>query len=529
MKLLVAGGAGFIGSAYVRQPPRGAPRRLGRGCSTSSPTPGRRENLEGLRDAASWSRATSPTADAVAAARSRAATRSSTSPPSRTSTARSSRPASSSRPTSSGPSCCSRPRATAGIRHLQVSTDEVYGSIESGSFTESLAARPLVALLGVEGRRRPDRRRLPPHLRRRGADRPRLQQLRPAPAPREADPALHPQRARRRPAARLRRRHAGAQLAPRRRLLRRDRPRARARRARRGLQRRRPRRAAEHRGRASAILELTGRDESLIEHVDDRLGHDRRYSLSSEKLRGRSAGRRRSRFDEGIERTVAWYRDNEEWWGPIRSGEYREYYERQYGRGARLMPRAARDRARRRSCCVEPESTATSAASWSRPSATTPGASSGSTSDFVQDNHSRSAQGTSSAASTSRPRPGQAKLVRCVRGRDLRRRRRPAPRLADLRPVGGPRARRREPPPALRPGRLRARLLRPQRRGRRRLQALQLLRPRRPRPGSPGTTPRSGSSGRSREPQLSERDTAPRLSGIAAEPALVDRFAPSPS
>ena len=37
-------------------------------------------------------------------------------------------------------------------------------------------------------------------------------------------------------------------------------------------------------------------------------------------------------FDEGLGRTVDWYRDNESWWGPIRSGEYREYYERQYGR-----------------------------------------------------------------------------------------------------------------------------------------------------------------------------------------------------
>ena len=78
------------------------------------------------------------------------------------------------------------------------------------------------------------------------------------------------------------------------------------------------------------ILELTGRDESLIEYVTDRLGHDRRYSLSSEKTRGlgweAAVG-----FDDGIERTVEWYRDNEWWWEPIRSGEYREYYERQYG------------------------------------------------------------------------------------------------------------------------------------------------------------------------------------------------------
>ena len=79
------------------------------------------------------------------------------------------------------------------------------------------------------------------------------------------------------------------------------------------------------------ILELTDRDESLIEYVTDRPGHDRRYSLSADKLRalGWSAG---VRFEEGLERTVAWYRDNRWWWEPIRSGDYRGYYERHYGR-----------------------------------------------------------------------------------------------------------------------------------------------------------------------------------------------------
>jgi dTDP-glucose 4,6-dehydratase len=79
------------------------------------------------------------------------------------------------------------------------------------------------------------------------------------------------------------------------------------------------------------IIELTGRDESLITYVTDRLGHDRRYSLSAAKIEalGWSA---QVRFAEGLERTVAWYRDNEDWWGPIRSGAYREYYERRYGR-----------------------------------------------------------------------------------------------------------------------------------------------------------------------------------------------------
>jgi dTDP-glucose 4,6-dehydratase len=79
------------------------------------------------------------------------------------------------------------------------------------------------------------------------------------------------------------------------------------------------------------IIELTGAEESQIEYVTDRPGHDRRYSLSSEKVRA-LGWLPRVRFDEGLEETVAWYRENTWWWEPIRSGDYREYYERQYGR-----------------------------------------------------------------------------------------------------------------------------------------------------------------------------------------------------
>jgi dTDP-glucose 4,6-dehydratase len=79
------------------------------------------------------------------------------------------------------------------------------------------------------------------------------------------------------------------------------------------------------------ILELTGASQSQIEHVKDRPGHDRRYSLSSQKVRALGWAPR-VRFDEGLAQTVAWYRENTWWWEPIRSGEYRAYYERQYGR-----------------------------------------------------------------------------------------------------------------------------------------------------------------------------------------------------
>ncbi len=79
------------------------------------------------------------------------------------------------------------------------------------------------------------------------------------------------------------------------------------------------------------ILELTGSDQSLIEYVTDRPGHDRRYSLSSEKLQG-LGWRAQTRFADGLALTVDWYRENASWWEPIRSGAYREYYERHYGR-----------------------------------------------------------------------------------------------------------------------------------------------------------------------------------------------------
>jgi dTDP-glucose 4,6-dehydratase len=79
------------------------------------------------------------------------------------------------------------------------------------------------------------------------------------------------------------------------------------------------------------ILACTGAGEELIEHVADRPGHDRRYSLSSEKVRA-LGWEPQVRFADGLERTVAWYRDNRWWWEPIRSGDYRAYYERQYGR-----------------------------------------------------------------------------------------------------------------------------------------------------------------------------------------------------
>jgi len=79
------------------------------------------------------------------------------------------------------------------------------------------------------------------------------------------------------------------------------------------------------------IVEYTGAGDELIEYVTDRPGHDRRYSLSSDKIRA-LGWEPQVYFADGLKRTVDWYRENDAWWEPIRSGDYRAYYERQYGR-----------------------------------------------------------------------------------------------------------------------------------------------------------------------------------------------------
>ena len=81
------------------------------------------------------------------------------------------------------------------------------------------------------------------------------------------------------------------------------------------------------------ILELLDRPTSMITPVEDRLGHDRRYSVDTGKLRA-LGWRPRHAFEEGLRATVDWYRENEWWWRPIKEADpaYRDYYETQYGR-----------------------------------------------------------------------------------------------------------------------------------------------------------------------------------------------------
>ena len=79
------------------------------------------------------------------------------------------------------------------------------------------------------------------------------------------------------------------------------------------------------------ILDLTGASPDLVRHVADRPGHDRRYAIDSSKLQGLGWRPRHSFDATGLAETVDWYRENREWWEPIKSGDYRAYYERQYG------------------------------------------------------------------------------------------------------------------------------------------------------------------------------------------------------
>jgi len=79
------------------------------------------------------------------------------------------------------------------------------------------------------------------------------------------------------------------------------------------------------------ILRHTGAKDELVRHVEDRPGHDRRYSLDSSKLIA-LGWRPEYDFEQGLAETVEWYRANRSWWEPLKSGEYLAYYRRQYAR-----------------------------------------------------------------------------------------------------------------------------------------------------------------------------------------------------
>ena len=78
------------------------------------------------------------------------------------------------------------------------------------------------------------------------------------------------------------------------------------------------------------ILEHLGRSEDLIQYVEDRPGHDRRYAIDSSKAMD-LGWKPQIEFMQGLKDTVDWYVNNESWWRPLKSGEYLDYYKKQYG------------------------------------------------------------------------------------------------------------------------------------------------------------------------------------------------------
>ena len=79
------------------------------------------------------------------------------------------------------------------------------------------------------------------------------------------------------------------------------------------------------------ICDALGKPHSLITHVEDRKGHDMRYAIDPTKIHDELGWLPETKFQDGIKKTIQWYLDNEEWWQPIISGEYQNYYEKMYG------------------------------------------------------------------------------------------------------------------------------------------------------------------------------------------------------
>lgn len=79
------------------------------------------------------------------------------------------------------------------------------------------------------------------------------------------------------------------------------------------------------------IIKILGKNEEMIAHVKDRPGHDRRYAIDWSKIKNKLGWEPMHGFDEWLEKTVEWYKQHEDWWKHVKTGVYKEYYERQYG------------------------------------------------------------------------------------------------------------------------------------------------------------------------------------------------------
>jgi len=79
------------------------------------------------------------------------------------------------------------------------------------------------------------------------------------------------------------------------------------------------------------LLTIMGKDESSIEYVKDRPGHDRRYAVDWSKIQNELGWKPLHDFDQWLEKTINWYKENEVWWKDIKTSEYKNYYKKQYG------------------------------------------------------------------------------------------------------------------------------------------------------------------------------------------------------
>ena len=80
------------------------------------------------------------------------------------------------------------------------------------------------------------------------------------------------------------------------------------------------------------IIELMGKKMDMIEYISDRPGHDKRYAIDFSKIKNELGWEPETSFEEGIKNMIEWYKNNEAWWKKIKSGDYREYYEKNYAK-----------------------------------------------------------------------------------------------------------------------------------------------------------------------------------------------------